>query len=1056
MAFEEVVQINNTDWTEVPLSAGSYYIEAKDPSVIIEYSLDSNGTDPFIISNGSSQYTLDNPTSLYFRAGSLFNGNTTDVYINDYSTKASAPLAAPQSNSIQITNQWTELPLSAGSYFLVPEAGNYIVSMSTMSNNDISKALKRGGEQVSLQAPASIYFKINTDDANVTGVIKYNTINVIGSTGTGGTPSPSPTPGTTYTFNAPLSQSNNVVNLNFKNDLAVQSGSLTLNLNANSDFSNLVGRVNQNEQLLNTKANDNAVVKLTGNQSINGIKTFGNDIVLDANQRYNNNSIAITPSSNTNGVVQFYDNTVGANCYSDIDMGSKGHIINMIDPQNDGDAANKGYVDTAIANNTLTFQGALQKAGNDVSIGLENDIVLNNTGDKLTLNLNANSDFRALLLKANENSRIATYTEIGRVMPKEHDFVMDGLSGELSLDLTNNGTLKQNFVDLSSHQIITGEKDFTAELRANNIVAEENGVGYGAVNINNQDGYFSITENGGQQAIQLLAAMGFVDTTTTLRIRNMAGGYVTFNTLAQYESTLTPTDDKDLVPLAYVRQVRQELINIISQLQGFIHFVGVISNTSTEVTNNPTLLTDFVQQEESRAPQNGDFVKTSDSYGFIFNGTNWINFGQVSISIATTTQAGIMMFGTNAGELEDIGNGKAKVIGWDTVVSSLRDLDARITTNTQGLQTANQSIATNTQNIQANTTALGTKANDADVVKLSGDQIINGNKSFRGIPELPKTVRMGWGGGTVLLTPEDNSTKTLRFRDSTVGSSNKFNLDLENVCGLTGIKDPASSRDAVPRDWANSQYLPQVTTTAVNTMQVTSNSQKYFTLDYIMSGSGFRNYSGMIIRSKRDTESSFTEMWKVYYKGNDTDGIIMTCISNKLTFENPTKLNNISCEDSDADNTAVSKIFLTNKLSALTGTYMDLTGDQDIGGVKNFTGTILSASSDRTYGSNRYYADNDSSGLGQPVFNTFGTKTEKQATVGFANASEQGTFEIKIENLPSRPNPKISLGNNTEIDGTLNVTGQITAPNMPVVLPAGSTPDTTNIPTMKVAYILKP
>ena len=1054
MAFEEVVQINNTDWTEVPLSAGSYYIEAMDPSVIIEYSLDSNGNDPFIINSGSSQYTLDNNTSLYFRAGSLLNGNTTDVYINDYSTKASAPLAAPQSNSIQITNQWTELPLSAGSYFLIPEAGNNIVSMSTMANNDISKALKRGGEQVSLQSPSSIYFKINTEDPNVTGLIKYNTINVIGSTGSGSGPTPGPTPGTSYTFNAPLSQSNGVVNLNFKNDLAVQSGSLTLNLNSNTDFSNLVARVNQNEQLLNTKANDNEVVKLTGNQSINGIKTFGNDIVLDANQRYNNNSFAITPSSNTNGVVQFFDNTIGAGCYSDIDMGSKGRIINIIDPQNDGDAVNKLYVDNAIDNNTLTFQGALQKVGTDVSIGLENDIVLNNTGDKLTLNLNANTDFRALLLKADENSRIATYTEIGRVMPKQNDFVMNGLTGELSLDLTGTGTLKQNFVDLSSQQIITGEKDFTAELRANNVVAEENGVGYGAVNINNQDGYFSITENGGQQATQLLAALGFVDSTTTLRIRNMAGGLVTFNTLVQYESTFTPTDDKDLVNLAYVRQVRQELVNIISQLQGFIHFIGVISNTSTEVTADPSLLTAFVQQEESRAPQNGDFVKTSDSYGFIFNGTNWINFGQVSITIATTTQAGIMMFGTNAGELEDIGFGKAKVIGWDTIETALRDLDNRTTTNTQNIQTANQSIATNAQNIQNNTTALGTKANDSEVVKLTGDQVINGAKSFRGIPTFPNKVKMGYGNNIALLIPEDDSTKTLRFRDTTIGSNNKFNLDLENTCGLTGIKDPASSRDAVPRDWANNKYLSKVSTEAVNTIQVTNSAQKYFNLDYVVSGTGYRNYSGIKLRAKQGT-GSFEEMWTLTYRNSNDLGIFMTCIGNKLNFENPTKITNVSCEDSDGDGVAVSKIFLTNKLSALTGSYMDLTGDQEIGGVKNFTGTILSASSDRTYGSNRYYADNDASGLGQPVFNTYGTETEKQATIGFSDAAEQGKFEIKIENLPSRPNPKISLGNNTEIDGTLNVTGQITAPNMPVVLPAGTTPDTTNIPAMKVAYILK-
>lgn len=1026
MAYENTIEINNSTWTEVPLSKGTYYIEAVDPSTVIEYSLDSNGADPFTITSGSSQYTLDAPASLYFKASSLFNGKTTKVYINDYSTRAAAPLAAPQSQSISINNQWTELALGAGSYFILPEAGSLIVSMSLSPTGDNSKALKRGGEQVSLNSPASIYFKLNTEDNLAEGQIKYNTINVIASTGSGGS-GPTPTP-TTYTFNSPLNETNGVVSLRYAGGLSVLNGNLIVDLTNNSDFQALQLQVTNNEAELhdleisvqNNEADivvlqndvaanktaiqnlDNSVVKLTGDQSIGGTKTFTGSLIVS-------------------------------------------------DPTQNNQAANKLYVDTAIADNTLVFQGALQKVGSNVSIGLENDIVLNATGDKLTLDLNANNDFRNVLLGLDEAKRIATYSEVGRVMPKQNDFVMDGLTGELSLDTSASGTLKQNFVDLNSQQIIPGIKDFTSELRANNLRVHENGTGYGAVDINHQDGYFSISENGGQgAAVNLLAAMGFIDNTTTFRIKNLAGGVVTFNTIAQYETLLTPTNDTDLVHLAYVRQIREELINLVQSLQGGITFIGVISNTKDEVEANPDLLSQFVQTTAGRAARNGDFVKTSDSYGFIFNGTDWRNFGQVSISVATTTQAGIVMLGTNEGELEDVGGGKVKVIGWDTIKSLTQDLDTRVTNNTNNIQTINGTLAT--------------KADTANVVLNNADQTINGVLTSTGGYKIEKA------NPSMLFTDTTgNKTSTIKTIDNganlevllpNAGSFQIRNGKLRYFFGgiptVTADNEIPSYKqikdEFLKSATAATTYVPLSTTNAETTIQVSNDASKYFDLGFIRTGTGYRNWSGIRLKTKASpTTQAWTNMWTVTYKNTDDLGIFMSCIGNKLTFEPEAKIIGVQCTDADTDNTAATKGYVDTKIT----TSVSLSGDQTIGGVKDFTGTILSQSSDRTYGSNRYYADNDASGLGTPVFNTFGTKTEKQASVGFTDANNQGKFEIKVENLPSRPNPTISLGNNTEINGTLNVTGDITAPNMPEVLPAGTVPTTTNVGSMKVAFVLK-
>lgn len=235
MAYENTIEINNSTWTEVPLQKGSYYIESVDPSTVIEYSLDSNGQDAFTITSGSAQYTLDTPSSLYFKASSLFNGKTTKVYINDYSTKAAAPLAAPQSQSISISNQWTQLTLSAGSYFILPESGSLIVSMSLSATGDNSKTLKRGGEQISLNAPTSIYFKLNTEDTNAVAKIKYNTINVIASTGSSGSTGGG-SGGVSYGFNSPLYESNGVVSLRYSDGLVLKNNNLVVDLNSNQEI----------------------------------------------------------------------------------------------------------------------------------------------------------------------------------------------------------------------------------------------------------------------------------------------------------------------------------------------------------------------------------------------------------------------------------------------------------------------------------------------------------------------------------------------------------------------------------------------------------------------------------------------------------------------------------------------------------------------------------------------------------------------------------------------------------------------------------------------------
>lgn len=134
-------------------------------------------------------------------------------------------------------------------------------------------------------------------------------------------------------------------------------------------------------------------------------------------------------------------------------------------------------------------------------------------------------------------------------------------------------------------------------------------------------------------------------------------------------ATLTTTNKTTLVSAsneinANVRQLQQDITTLASG----IVYVGKITHTEQEVTTDPTLLTQFVQQTLSRAPRTGDFVVTSDNIGFIYDGTAWANFGSAIVNLATATTAGLVKLGTSNGQLEAVGNdGTVQVKGWNTL-----------------------------------------------------------------------------------------------------------------------------------------------------------------------------------------------------------------------------------------------------------------------------------------------------------------------------------------------------------------------------------------------------
>ena len=79
-------------------------------------------------------------------------------------------------------------------------------------------------------------------------------------------------------------------------------------ISANTNLSNLSAT---GQAIIDAKANDSDVVKLTGNQTINGTKTFNNIIVSNSNtplcSKNSNYTIGTTPASSTDRIIVFQD-----------------------------------------------------------------------------------------------------------------------------------------------------------------------------------------------------------------------------------------------------------------------------------------------------------------------------------------------------------------------------------------------------------------------------------------------------------------------------------------------------------------------------------------------------------------------------------------------------------------------------------------------------------------------------------------------------------------------------------------------------------------------------
>ena len=224
---------------------------------------------------------------------------------------------------------------------------------------------------------------------------------------------------------------------------------------------------------------------------------------------------------------------------------------------------------------------------------------------------------------------------------------------------------------------------------------------------------------------------------------------------------------------------------------------------------------------------------------------------------------------------------------------------------------------------------------NTNCVKLTRNQEIAGDKTFSGFSKFINFVDMNLAPSTTYpfmlrfigdKWPDGQSADLIRFHKfgPTCGYKVYLNGNVfgyAEIYGLTlisNMKDPTENAHGANKRYVdnaiNNNALPKATTNAINTIQVNNSGSKYFNFDYVLDGTGYRNWSGIQLRAKRNP-NDFETMWKVEYRDQNNLGLFMTCIGNKLNFDSDTKIVGVSCEDSDGEKTATSKKYVDDKIN---------------------------------------------------------------------------------------------------------------------------------------------
>ena len=370
-----------------------------------------------------------------------------------------------------------------------------------------------------------------------------------------------------------------------------------------------------NSHLANKRYIDENCLLLNGNQTMTGTKTFNNIVITGTQTETGNmiigdattdtltinsttvvNSVSLTPTQLSN--IKWLDN-VSSNVQPQIDakttlsavqsnnntfLGSNSFNTSLptsaLTPSTDTQLTTKSYVDTQISNLVNSSPDNLNTL-NELSLAIGADANFSTTMTNLI-------GTKAGLTSNNSMTGINTFTSLPvtstDLVPTDNKHV------------TPKKWCDDTFVKLGSNNTLTGVQNF------NNNVVIGDGVGSDLMTIN-----CNISTNSNIVTPSNLARVRFLSNITSdvqtninskasLTSANTFTNTNTFNNLPLIGSDLTPSDDKNLIPLKYANDTYSKLAsdNIYSGTQNFNSNVVMGDDVSDTLTLNSTLVSNSV------------------------------------------------------------------------------------------------------------------------------------------------------------------------------------------------------------------------------------------------------------------------------------------------------------------------------------------------------------------------------------------------------------------------------------------------------------------------------
>lgn len=286
-----------------------------------------------------------------------------------------------------------------------------------------------------------------------------------------------------------------------------------------------------------------------------------------------------------------------------------------------------------------------------------------------------------------------------------------------------------------------------------------------------------------------------------------ANGFFEFNKVCRYESDVPISDPKDSVHKKYCDQNYVALSNRDQNVDGVKTF---LKNIRLQL-NDADPKFNFVKEGFSGSavpvkmslignpyPQTG--VSMTRVFGFEYQQDAAPPIGPVNFVLKMKSHVNSDYFWFRLSHTPNFKEVNCYVSGNKLVFKSIKvangsDGHGAPTTTNNGV------VLDGVANATADMHALNRRTADVRYVRTDGgDQTVLGVKTFG------TEIKAGHGAGYVKFSPEDDTVKTLKFSNSSVGNRNQFNLDLERKVALANLKDPTNDYDAVHKKYVDSFF----------------------------------------------------------------------------------------------------------------------------------------------------------------------------------------------------------------------------------------------------------